>query len=397
MTSSPPVSPAASAEARALHERFFTIDTHSDTPTASLARAEWDFAARHEFAVDESQCDLPRLAAGGVDAMVFAIYVGQGARTPEGHAIAHDRARRFLDRTHEVLRANAAACALALTAADGPALKAAGRRAIYLSLENAYSVGRDLAHLQAFHRAGVRMVGLTHMFHNDVADSSTDPRGPEWGGLSGFGRELVAECNRLGIVVDASHASDDALWDLLEVSKAPVVLSHSGCTAVCAHARNIGDELLRALAAKGGVIQTNALPISLADDPGNRRTEATAEALLPFVARPLTPETLREVSRTYHAMSAAHPNPRVSLADFVRHVEHAAEVAGIAHVGIGCDLDGGGGGFPGLVDVADFPNITAALRARGWSEDWLGQLWGANTLRVLAAAEALAQPGSGRA
>jgi membrane dipeptidase len=391
VSSAPAISPAAFAAARALHGRIFTIDTHSDTPTASLAREGWDFAARHRSADDDSQCDLPRLADGGVDAMVFAIYVGQGARTPEGHAVVHDRARRFLDRTHEVLRTHAAHCGLALTAADGPALKAAGRLAIYLSLENAYSVGRDLGNLEVFHRAGVRMVGLTHMFHNDVADSSTDPRGPEWGGLSGFGRELVAECNRLGLVVDASHASDDALRDLLEVSQAPVVLSHSGCAAVCPHARNVGDELLRALAAKGGVIQTNALPISLAPDAGNRRTDATAEALLRFVDRPLTPETLREVSRAYHAMSDAHPNPRVSLDDFVRHVEHATEVAGVAHVGIGCDLDGGGGGFPGLVDVGDFPNITAALQARGWSEDSLRQLWGANTLRVFAAAEAVAR------
>src|SRR5687767_5148544 len=111
------------------------------------------------------------------------------------------------------------------------------------------------------------MIGLTHMLNNDVADASTDPRGPEWGGLSGFGRELVAECNRLGVVLDASHASDDALWNLLDVSRAPVVLSHSDCRAVCDHPRNVGDELLRALAAKDGVIQINALPISLIDDP----------------------------------------------------------------------------------------------------------------------------------
>lgn len=378
-----PANPAADA----LHERLFTIDTHSDTPTASFAVEGWDFAARHDYATDRSQIDLPRLRAGGMDAMVFAVYVPQVARTPAGHAAVHELALRHFARTHAVLRQHAAECGLALTAADALQLKAAGKRTIFLSIENAYSLGRDPANVEKFFKLGVRMLGLTHMLNNDLADSSTDPRGPEWGGLSPLGREVLAECNRLGVIVDASHASDDVLRDLLAHSRAPVILSHSDCRAICDHPRNVGDELLRALAAKGGVIQINGLPISLVNAPGNRRTAATAEILLRYTDTPISPEMLAAEERDYHQVAIDHPNPKVTLDDFIRHIEHAAAVVGPEHVGIGCDLDGGGGGFEGMRDVADFPRITRALVTRGWQEPALAALWGGNTLRLLRAVQ----------
>jgi len=231
------------------------------------------------------------------------------------------------------------------------------------------------------------MLGFTHMLNNDLADSSTDPRGPEWGGLSPIGREVLAECNRLGVVLDASHASDDVLRDLLEHSRAPVLLSHSDCRAVCDHPRNVGDDLLRALAAKGGIIQINALPISLVNSPGNRRTAATAEVLLRYKDAPLSAAMMVAEDRDYHHVAVTHPNPPVTFDDFLRHIEHAAAVIGPEHVGIGCDLDGGGGHFDGLRDVADFPNITRALVARGWLEPALAALWGGNTLRLMRAVE----------
>lgn len=377
-----------SPAARALHARLFTLDTHIDTPTASLLRAGWDFSARHSVAEDGSQCDLPRLREGGMDAMVFAAYVGQASRSPAGLAMAHRHVVESLERTHAVLRANAADCALALTADDALRLKAEGRIAIFLSLENAYSLGRDPANVAVFHRLGVRMIGLTHMLNNDVADSSTDPRGAEWNGLSPLGREVVAECNRLGIVVDASHASDAALEDLLECSRTPVILSHSDCRAVCDHPRNVDDALLRALAAQGGVIQINALPISVVNAPGNRRTAATVEVLMRFCEELPTPEVRAAENAACDRACAGHPNPRVTLDDFVAHVEHAAAIAGHAHVGIGCDFDGGGGFTEGLRDVSDYPRVTEALLARGWDERQLAQLWGENTLRLFRTAEA---------
>jgi membrane dipeptidase len=372
--------------ADALHERLFTIDTHSDTPTAGFARDGWDFSALHDPAIDRSQIDLPRMRVGGVDAMVFAVYVPQLARTSAGHAAIQAYALRHFERTHAILEANKNECGLALTADDALRLKADGKRAIFLSIENSYSLGRDPANVEKFFKLGVRMLGLTHMLNNDLADSSTDPRGAEWGGLSPIGREVVAECNRLGVVLDASHASDDVLRDLLAYSRAPVILSHSDCRAVCDHPRNVGDDLLRALAARGGVIQINALPVSLVNAPGNRRTAATAEILLRYKDAVLSPEILAAEDRDYDQVAIEHPNPAVMFEDFIRHIDHAAQTIGPAHVGIGCDLDGGGGHFDGLRDVADFPHITRALVARGWSEEALAKLWGENTLRLFRAA-----------
>jgi membrane dipeptidase len=342
----------------------------------------WDFAAAHDFAADGSQCDLPRMRAGGIDALVMAVYSTQAARTPEGFAAVHARAVEVFERTHEVIRQNASACGLALTAVDGLRLKMEGRRALYLSIENSYPLGRDVRNVAKFHQLGMRLLGLTHMLNNDVADSSTDPRGPEWGGLSPFGREVVAECNRLRVVVDASHASDAALRDLLAVSKFPVILSHSGCREVCDHPRNIGDDLLRALAANGGVIQLNALPVAVVNTKEDGRTAATAAMLLQMKDKVLTPEVRAWAGGEWHRLETAYPNPAVTMDDYVRHIEHAVNVAGIEHVGIGCDFDGGGG-FPGLASVADYPGLTAALLRRGWSEAALAKLWGGNTFRLL--------------
>ena len=376
-----------SHDSAALHERLFTIDTHIDTPTARLMRVGWDFGARHDCATEHSQCDLPRMREGGIDALVFAVYVAQGSRSPAGFAAAHELARGCFERTHAVLRENAASCALALTAADGLRLKAEGRRAIYVSIENSYSLGRDAGNVRKFFDLGVRMIGLTHMLNNDVADSSTDPRGAEWDGLSPLGRELVAECNRLGVVLDASHASDSALRQLLELSRAPLVLSHSGCRAVCDHPRNIGDELLRALAAKGGVIQMNALPVALAKQPPDPARAAAVDAMLLKVGEAvLTPELRAWTSREWDRIDAAHANPTATLEDFIRHLEHAVAIAGIDHVGIGCDFDGGGG-VAGLNEVSEYPNLTRALLARGWGEEALAKLWGGNTLRVFRAVQ----------
>ncbi len=373
------------SQSATLHQRLFKIDTHIDTPTASLMQSEWNFAQREHGAADTSQCDLPRIREGGIDAFGFAIYTPQAARTPAGFAAALARAVRAIERTQEVIRQNAPACGLTLTAADGLRLKAEGRCALYLSIENGYPLGRDAGNVRRFFDLGMRMLGLTHMLNNDLADSSTDPRGPEWGGLSPFGREVVAECNRLGVVLDASHASDQALEDLLELSPAPVILSHSGCRAVCDHPRNIGDGLLRALASKGGVIQINALPVAVVPAPEDGRTVALAAMLLRLSEVVLTPGVLAAAGLEWHRFEQTYPNPPATLDDYVGHIEHAVAVAGGDHVGIGCDFDGGGG-VRRLSHVGEYPNLTAALLARGWAESALAKLWGGNTLRVLRAA-----------
>ncbi len=367
---------------------FFTIDTHLDTPTASLSRPGWDFGARHDYTGDGTQCDLPRMVAGGLDAVVFAAYIGQSARTDAGHAVAHASVRKILERTRVVIAANARACGLALSADDALRLKAEGMRAIFLSIENSYSLGRDAAAVQEFYDLGVRMIGLTHMLNNEIADASTDSRGPEWGGLSPLGRAVVAECNRLGIVLDASHASDAALDQLIELSRTPVVLSHSGCRAVCDHPRNVGDDLLRRLAAQGGVIQINALPVAMRVQPDQAARTAALDAIMErFRDRVPTPEVRAEIGKAWDEYDLVFAHPTATTDDYVQHVLHAVKVAGVDHVGIGCDLDGGGG-FEGMRAVSDYPGITQALRAVGLGDAELAKIWGANTLRVLRAAAA---------
>ncbi len=374
----------------ALHEQLFTIDTHVDTPTASLLRPGWDFGTRHEVRNDESQIDLPRMRAGGLDAAVFATFIPQTTRTPEGRRGARDCALAIIHVTREALARHAGECELAVTAADGPRLAAAGRRAIYLSLENGHGLGPDLSSLARFRALGIRMLGVTHLLNNDLGDASTDPGGPEWNGLSPFGREVVAECNRLGILLDASHASDAVLAELLERSRTPVILSHSGCKAVFDHPRNIDDELLRRLAAQGGVIQINSLSAYLVTEgPDPARDAALQEMMGRFAQMVLSMEVMAEIERVFNEFDHRYPRPEATLGHFMDHLVHAVEVAGIDHVGIGTDFDGGGG-VEGLRDATEYPNITRELVARGFGPAEIAKIWGGNALRLLQAAEAAA-------
>jgi membrane dipeptidase len=290
---------------------------------------------------------------------------------------------------------------IALLAADAPAIASRGKRVVYLSIENGYPLGHDLTLLQTFYSLGVRMLGLVHFLDNDLGDSSTDPKGKEWQGLSPLGKRFVAEANRLGIVLDASHASDDVLDQLIELSKTPVILSHSGCKAVFDHPRNVDDDRLRKLASTGGVIQLNSLSDYLIPTPPN---PARTQGLPALVARSgslldMGPEARARFARERHAIDQAFPTPRATLDDFMKHVAttaarcpllHALQIVGSDHVGIGADWDGGGG-VTDLEDVSSIPKITERLLAAGYSEAELAQIWSGNVLRLLRAAEGAAK------
>ncbi|HEY0947261.1 MAG TPA: dipeptidase [Opitutaceae bacterium] len=378
----------AADDARAIHERALALDTHFDT-AASLVRPGWSIMDRHAYAEDYTQVDYPRLLEGGIDGGFWAIYVGQGPRTPEGHAAARDTALQIAVRIREMVARHSAHFALATKAGDAERIVASGRQVVYLSIENGYPIGHDLSLVKTFHDLGVRMLGPVHFANNELGDSATDPKGAEWHGLSPLGKQLVAECNRLGIVLDASHSSDEVLRQMLELSATPIVLSHSGCKAVYDHPRNIGDDLLRALAARGGVIQMNAFSSYVAALPqAPERNAATRALFAKFGGRAglTTPERYAEFLRERAEVERAHPMPLATFDQFMAHVLHALEIVGPDHIGISGDFDGGGG-VEGFMDVTGAPRITARLLEAGYTEADVAKIWGGNVLRLLRTAE----------
>ena len=384
----PAASPAAgaaevSASTRRLHESFLTLDTHLDTPSL-FGVAGWDVTRSHDVKRDGSQIDLPRMKQGGLDGGFWATYIPQGPLTSAGRATARDAALVRLQEIRDVVAAHPKDFELAFTADDARRIAAAGRRVVYLSMENGYPFGEDLSLLATFHALGVRIAGVAHFLNNDLGDSSTDAKGPRWKGLSPLGKAWVAEANRLGMLIDASHSSDDVFDQLLDLSRAPIILTHSGARAVHDHPRNIGDDRLRALAAKGGVIQISAYSDYMIARPADPQRDAAISQLRRGAGRTLAQR--EEMQKRIAEIERRWPAPRADFEAFMQHLTHAIEVAGVDHVGIGIDFDGGGG-VAGLDDARDYPKITAALLARGYSREDLAKIWSGNALRVLAAAQ----------
>lgn len=373
-----------------LHQRLITLDSHLDTP-ASLDLPGWSIEEEHDVHKDYSQVDLPRMKKGGLDGGFWAIYTPQGPLTEEGFRKARDFAILRGMSIREMVASDPANFALASEAKDAAPIAAAGKRIVYMSIENAYPLGEDISLLKTFYDMGVRVSGFAHFAHNQFADSSTDPsKKPRYGGLSPLGKELLKEMNRLGIVPDASHSSDQVLDDLLALSATPVLLTHSGCKAIYDHPRNIDDDHLRALAAKGGVIQMNAYGGYLRASKPNPQRQEALKALAAQMREDvkLTVEKRAEYLAKRQEIDRLYPETdRPTFDDFMAHMLHALKVVGPDHVGIGLDWDGGGG-VTGLEDVADLPKITAALLKAGYSEADVQKIWSGNVLRVLAAAEA---------
>lgn len=373
-----------------MHQGMVTLDTHLDTP-ASLPLPGWSILQPHDVHVDFTQVDLPRMKQGGLDGGFWAIYTPQGPMDPVATRKALDFALMRGIAIREMVAAHSAEFVLATRAADAARIAGQGRRVVYISIENAWPLGDDPALLQAFHAMGVRMSGFTHFRTNQFADSSTDVE--KWGGLSPAGIRLLAEMNRLGVVPDLSHSSDKALDDALRLSKSPIVLSHSGCKAVFDHPRNIDDAHLRALAAQGGVIQINSVYVK-AERPNPERAAAMKaleekypeDRVLSIAERAAMLAARQDIERRWPQTD------RPTFDDVMANLLHAIKVAGVDHVGLGLDWDGGGG-VAGLEDVADLPRITQALLAAGHSRADIAKIWSGNVLRVLAAAEAVSGKG----
>jgi membrane dipeptidase len=377
---------------RALHEGLVVLDTHFDTP-ANLGRPGWSIMDRHDVTVDGSQVDYPRMVEGGVDGGFFAIYTPQGQRGPDGDLRARDAALIRGVEIHEMIAAHPAAFELALTPDQALDIAARGKRFVFISMENGNPFGRDLTLMKTFYDMGVRMMGPVHFQNNELGDSATDPRGTEWGGLSPLGKRFVAEANRMGIVLDASHASDGVVDDMLALSKAPIILSHSGSRAIYNHPRNIDDAHMKAIAAKGGVIQINAYSQYMIDQAKNPERDKAMGDLVRRLTAPGKRTEAQAISlvAARKEIDAKWPAPRATFDDFVKHLLHAIQVVGIDHVGVCGDFDGGGG-LDGLDSVADYPKITAALLKAGYSRDDIAKVWGGNALRVVREVQAAAAP-----
>jgi membrane dipeptidase len=381
---------AVSPTTLALHQRLLVLDSHLDTPL-TLTRPGWNILERHDYRQDGSQVDLPRMREGGLDGGFFAVYTPQGPRTEEGRAYASAYGLATLTRIRDVIDRNPDSFALALTAADARRIAAQGKRVVFISMENADPLSSDPELLDTYYRQGLRMLGLVHFMNNDLADSATAL--PEWKGLSPKGRDLVQRANRLGILLDVSHASDAVFDQMLALSSAPLIASHSSSRAVNPHPRNLDDNRVRQLAAKGGVIQVNAYSdylIPLTPNPDRNKAMAALGARFHNLAA-LSPEQVKALYQERDSLNQRFAQPKASLDVFMKHLLHLLEVAGPDHVGIGADWDGGGG-VSGLEDVSQLPVITQRLLDAGCSEQQVANIWSGNLLRVLQAAQDQRRP-----
>ncbi|MFO7923437.1 MAG: dipeptidase [Bacteroidales bacterium] len=375
-----------------IHRRVLTLDSHTDTPLL-LGREDFDIGKRNDPKNRGGQVDFPRMQEGGLDAVFFAVYLGQGERTPEANETAKQRALNIFGLIHKAIDKYPGMAGLALNPDDAIRLKEEGRLAVYIGLENGYPVGRDLSLVKKYYDLGARYITLSHSLNNDICDSSTDPEGPEHGGLSDFGRKVVKEMNALGMMVDVSHISDRAFYDVMAITDAPVIASHSNTRAICDHPRNLDDEMLIALKNNGGVIQVCVLSAYVKTPDPNPERDAARQAVRDryndFME--LSDKEMEEARDAWYEINEKYPGELASVADLVDHIDHIVNLIGIDHVGIGTDFDGGGS-LEDCLDVTGIGNITLELVKRGYSQEDIAKIWSGNFLRVFRDVEKIKNP-----
>jgi len=375
---------AGEARARRILEGTPLIDGHNDLPWA-LRQGH----GKDPYAVDlntnldastELHTDIPRLRAGGVGGQFWSVYVPASLSPPDAAVATWEE----IDIVRRMVAAHPEAFELATTADDIERIHGAGKIASLMGIEGGYSIDDSLGLLREFHEAGVRYMTLTHSKTTTWADSATDA--PKWGGLSPFGEQVVKEMNRLGMMVDLSHVSEETMLDAIRVSEAPVIFSHSSARAVTDHPRNVPDAVLRLMPGNGGVVMVTFVPgfVSTAQTEWIKQIQAEA-ARLGVDLNAETPDPRITV------WVEAHPRPSATIDDVVAHIQHVRDVAGIDHVGLGGDFDGVDSLPDGVDGVDAYPRILAALMAKGWSEADIRKLAGENVLRTMRAVEAAAE------
>jgi len=372
----------------AIHEKAITIDTHCDTPM-KFTHSAFDIGREHP--ASEGRVDIPKMEQGGLDAIFFALFTSQRDRTEANYQRAYELSHLMIDSVNKALDRYSHKAQLATSANDVAKLSEAGKRAIYLGMENGFPLAKDINRVEEFYKRGVRYITLAHTSNNDLCDSSTDKKGPEHNGLSAFGKEVVSEMNRLGMLIDVSHISDKAFYDVLDHTTAPVIASHSSARAVCDHPRNMSDSMIQALAKNGGVIQICILGAYIQPEDTTSMNYLKKQALR---AKYHNFDYKNDAERKqawaeWHQINKDYPPHLPTVADAVDHIDHVVKLVGIDYVGIGSDFDGGGA-LTDCQNVSQFPNITQELINRGYSNEEIEKIWGGNFLRVFKQVEATA-------
>lgn len=387
--------------AKAIHSRIIAIDTHDDI-SPDFASAKDDVGSPE----NKRQVSLPKMRKGGLGAEFFVVFVGQGPRTDSAYSAAYRTAIAYSDAIHRLPAMYPGEIDIAMSPADVERIHRDGKLVACIGMENGYAVGNDITKVKDLYGRGIRYITLTHIGHNQIGDSSIpggEDKPEEHGGLSEFGKRLVAEMNRLGIMIDISHVSKKTAMDAMRLSKAPVIASHSGAFALDDSPRDLDDEALRALKENGGVVQVVALADYLkkrVDSP--ERTAAIAAVRKEFgipreggpAARAAFEKLTKEDAAKYREKMAAadrkFPRTPVTLQDMVNHIDYIVRLIGVDHVGIGSDFDGGGG-ITGYNGADDALNMTLELVKRGYTEEEIGKIWGRNLLRVWREVEGVAK------
>ena len=368
----------------AVHRDLLVLDTHLDTPL-NFGREGWDFSQAHTEANDIAQVDLGRMAKGYLDGGFFVIYTEQGSLTAKGYADALAFARTRSDTIDRELAKFPDLVRPATTVAEAQRLTAEGKLIAFKSIENSYPLGEDLGLLKEFYDRGVRMAGPVHSSTNQLADSSTGE--VKWNGLSPLGKQWVAQMNRLGMVIDASHASDAVFDQLLELSRTPIILSHTSPRWAYDHPRNLDDARIRKLAAQGGAICMSTIfmnEINLDGERGELFDQYEDIASMSAAEQ-------RELIRKWRELDKTQPLWDIDLDRYMEALLHVIGVAGVDHVCFGADWDGGGG-IEGLMEISSLPVVTGRLLEAGYSREDIGKMTGGNVLRIMRAAQARAKP-----
>ncbi len=395
-------------KAKQIHDKVITIDTHADINVAN-------FTPSNNYTMDlDTQVNLPKMKAGGLDVAWFIVYTGQDELSAEGYEKAYKNAMSKFDAIHKLVNDIAPdEIGLATTSAEVRDLVNQGKLVGMIGVENAYPVGEDLSNIKKFYDLGARYMSLSHNGHSQLSDSNTGEEDDVWlhNGLSDLGKEAVKEMNRVGMMIDVSHPSKEAIKQMFEISEAPLIASHSSARSLGTHSRNLDDELLMLFKKHGGVVQTVAFSAYIDTDKHNAWNSAQMDIHraegekmgIPVLSRDSIRNLSNEERTAYYEQykkvtAAAEPKIAelkksvgpVNVQDFVDHIDYMVDLIGIDHVGISSDFDGGGG-IDGWNDASETLNVTVELVKRGYSEVDIEKLWGGNLLRVLDEVEVVAQ------